>query len=44
MGEHRTRSVFTIGRIVSWLIVALMAASSIYSAAIGIINWGRIGV
>lgn len=44
MGEHRTSSVFTIGRIVSWLIVALMAASSVYAAAIGVINWRQIGV
>lgn len=44
MGEHRTSSVFTIGRIVSWLIIALMVASSIYAAAMGAVNWGQIGV
>ncbi len=44
MAESVTASFFSIGRIVSWLIVALMAGSSLYALAIAILNWGTIGV
>lgn len=44
MAESGIASFFSIGRIVSWLIVALMAGASVYAAAIGILNMGHIGV
>lgn len=44
MAESVTASFFSIGRIVSWLIVALMLGASIYALAIGIVNYGAIGV
>ncbi len=44
MAESVTASFFSIGRIVSWLIVALMAGASLYAAVIAILNWGTIGV
>lgn len=44
MAEQSIRPVFSIGRMVSWLIVALMAASAVYAAVIAFLNWRHIGV
>ncbi len=37
-------AVFRVGRVVSWLIVALMSASAVFAVAIGYLNWVEIGV
>jgi hypothetical protein len=36
--------LFTIGRIASWVVVALMLGSIVYSVWIGLANWSAIMV
>jgi hypothetical protein len=33
-----------VGRVASWLVLALLAAATVYTAAIAVMNWGPIGV
>lgn len=44
MAEPSTAPVHAVGRMVSWLIVALMLASAVYTAAVAVLNWRSIGV
>ena len=44
MPESAPMPTFTVGRLVSWVIIALMAAASAYATAISVINWDQITV
>lgn len=44
MPHAPTPPAFTAGRYVSWLIVALMGAASLFAVIIGYLNWREIGV
>jgi len=34
----------TIGTVAAWIVLAVLAAAVIYTAAIAVMNWGAIGV
>ena len=44
MTVQANEPAFVIGRMVSWVIVALMLASALYAAAMAAMNWRTIGV
>lgn len=37
-------ATFVAGRYVSWLVVTLMGAASVFSLVMGFLNWREIGV
>lgn len=44
MPERSLAPTFGVGRIVSWVVIALMLASILYALWIGIANWHHIMV
>lgn len=44
MPESAPPTLYTTGRLLSWLVVALMAGAILYSFWIGITNWSEIMV
>lgn len=44
MDQQSGSSVFTIGRMVSWLMVTLMFASAVYALSMAVVNWSVIRV
>ena len=44
MNATTNEPIFLIGRMVSWLIVALMLASALYAATMAVLNWSTIKV
>lgn len=44
MPERSLTPTFGVGRIVSWVVLALMLVSILYALGIGIVNWRHIMV
>lgn len=44
MLESRTMREFSFGRVVNWLVLALIAGSILYSVVIALLNWRAIYV